>query len=958
MDERTALKPGTLLSFPGMDCTVETCVGRGSNAIVYGGSYPDAMTPGQRHHVLIKELFPWDPGGHIFRDNNLCIQHDSESEALWETHRVSFERGNKIHLLLLSGCPDQIGGNLNTFPLNGTFYTLLDDTGSISLASALNGRPAPNLHAAVRRMLGLLDALEIFHTRGMLHLDISPDNILLVGKGEKERTLLIDYNSSHTMDEIAARRGMIFSVKEGYTSPEVRTGQDRAISFSSDLYSAAAVFHACLTGRAPSGTELTRKTPPDGGGSPLLSGAPSTVREQTARILKRGLCALPSRRYRSVAEMRNDLQELLRRADGRGVTHASLWEAGHRNVLRLARRNPSLAYLEKETELYPLRVLPENAEESMTLSGYTHRLMDEEGGPVLLTGPGGAGKSTALLSMVLTAPVYSASHPAFLYLPLSEWRPGSGHHLLDRILQELRFGEETRTLEDARHALRELLSCRLPRKDGGSRAVLLLLLDGLNEVIGNPAELLAEIRQLSELPGLQILLAGRNIPEDFPARKAFLTPLTPEDVNTALGRYGLLPPESGKMKELLRTPLMLSLFIRTAQARDCQINCENERELIDGYLSALSEKEGEAGETERIRAEAAIRFVLPAVARQSMRKGGALSEPELLETVIRCRSLLRSRALSRAFPAWIGHKQELTGGREISDDSWYALIAHHLLWRRLGLLVREESGFQVQHQILRDYLAEEDAINRRALNRFRFRTGGILLSFLLLFCGLALGAWEFFLKPKPYDKTQSEIAVGAALSQYVNCGMQYQDMLNLLDGRLSPDAARKEILLYGTPVSASAKAALQAMRDAGVRVIPWSGQLFDPDLCMELLELPSSRAEEYASLIEAFSRAKSAGEETASSFRNALSDLLEADADIAFLLYRSTAAPHESGMNSDMRLAWETGLRMLPREQLERNPVSGSGKNDGDPSFALTYTRDQRRAAKRRLDSFAVMYGP
>lgn len=55
MDVRTALLPGTLLPFPGMTCTVEHEVGRGSNAIVYEGYYLD-QTSRQRHRVLVKEL--------------------------------------------------------------------------------------------------------------------------------------------------------------------------------------------------------------------------------------------------------------------------------------------------------------------------------------------------------------------------------------------------------------------------------------------------------------------------------------------------------------------------------------------------------------------------------------------------------------------------------------------------------------------------------------------------------------------------------------------------------------------------------------------------------------------------------------------------------------------------------------------------------------------------------------
>ena len=43
MDYRKALTAGNVLDFPGMSCTIETEIGRGSNAIVYRGSYPDRL---------------------------------------------------------------------------------------------------------------------------------------------------------------------------------------------------------------------------------------------------------------------------------------------------------------------------------------------------------------------------------------------------------------------------------------------------------------------------------------------------------------------------------------------------------------------------------------------------------------------------------------------------------------------------------------------------------------------------------------------------------------------------------------------------------------------------------------------------------------------------------------------------------------------------------------------------
>ena len=327
MDHRTPLPTGSELSFPGMTCVVGRCIGRGSNAIVYEADYLDATSSDRKHHVLLKELFPFDPRGRVRREKDLSISRDPDAEDLWQMHLTSFQRGNDIHLQLLALYPDHFGRNINTFPLNNTLYTILDDAGSRSLEKELGEEPAVNLRKAANWCLQLLDCLEVFHRQNYLHLDISLDNILLVGEGERERIMLTDYNSVHSREEIRRGEGVIFSVKEGFTAPETQTGMYGDISFCTDLYSVAAVFYATLTGSPPSMIQLNRKNPPDARESPLLMEASPAVREQVRKILRRGLCTLPDKRYQSCAYMKQDLAELIARLDRQDAPQPEAREA-------------------------------------------------------------------------------------------------------------------------------------------------------------------------------------------------------------------------------------------------------------------------------------------------------------------------------------------------------------------------------------------------------------------------------------------------------------------------------------------------------------------------------------------------------------------------------------------------------------------------------------------------------
>ncbi len=951
MDHRAPLPAGSRLPLPGMPCTIDRCIGRGSNAIVYEASYADALTSDRKHHILVKELFPFDIHGHIRRGEDGSICRDSEGEDLWRTHRMSFERGNDVHLQMLALNPDRIGGNLNTFQFNNTLYTVLGDTGSRSLDRVLGGKPAPGLRQAALWCIRLLDSLNLFHSQGLLHLDISPDNVLLTGEGEQERVMLIDYNSVHSLAEIRGGEPFCLSAKEGYTAPEVLTGMVRDISFRTDLFSAAAVFHTALTGRPPSAFELNRKQPPDARDSVLLRDAPSTVQEQARKILRRGLCALPEKRYDSCASMKKDLEELLNRMEGLGVSHAALWEAGRRNVRRLVKNNPSLAYLEQEAELYPLRVTREEDGASVLLEDFMREARGRHGPPVFLEGIGGIGKSTALLRTALSEPpAYSAANAAVMYLPLYEWKDSGGHFILDRILRELRFDSRTRTMEDARHVLTEQLGTPIAFR-GEKRPVMFLLLDGLNEAAGDTSGLLREISALSELAGLSMVIAGRTCPEEIRVRRARLDLLTDADVNEALERRGLLMPENGEMRELLRTPLMLSLFIQTARDTDRQVQCETAEQLMDAYLSVLCGKAGQDGQQQQYQAEAAVQLVLPAIAREAQKQDAPLNDRSLLKPVLECRKMIDTRTLSRVFPQWIGHGGEITDNT--GDDAWYGRIVHDILWKKMGLLTRDETGAcHIRHQILQEHLARKDAENRKAVRKARIRTGAICAAALAFLVCAFLVCYELWIRPKPYDETASGVVLDAALTQYVLAGQQYEAMDAMLKGKKSAEACLSEIAWYGIPAGEAVRAAVSDMRNSGGSVIPWSGAPFDFDRCLELLELPAKRAGEYPGYIRAYSRLLGEGrEEEKEAFVSALSELIEADADLAWLLDRAVSYPHADSMPEERAKTYRIGLLSLPSAQENRYPDLSRGID-----YAVQKAGERLREARRKLSGMPVIY--
>lgn len=91
-----------------------------------------------------------------------------------------------------------------------------------------------------------LRALMHVHARGLIHMDLKPQNILVLGEDERRRVKLLDFHLVHAAGDADLRtmRGTI-----AYMAPEVIRGE--AVGPTADLYSLGAVWYHALTGAPP-----------------------------------------------------------------------------------------------------------------------------------------------------------------------------------------------------------------------------------------------------------------------------------------------------------------------------------------------------------------------------------------------------------------------------------------------------------------------------------------------------------------------------------------------------------------------------------------------------------------------------------------------------------------------------------------------------------------------------------
>ena len=179
------------------------------------------------------------------------------------------------------------------FEENNTAYIVMEYIDGVLLKDYLEKQGALSPDIAMTIIEPVVEALKKIHASGIIHRDISPDNIFIAGE---DSVKVFDFGAAILNDESGAKEGEKV-IKVGYSAPE-QYRDSAGQGYFTDIYSIGAILYQMITGQKP--IESTEREYKDELKSPLELGF--DIEPNLDRAIMEALAVQPALRFQGIQQ--------------------------------------------------------------------------------------------------------------------------------------------------------------------------------------------------------------------------------------------------------------------------------------------------------------------------------------------------------------------------------------------------------------------------------------------------------------------------------------------------------------------------------------------------------------------------------------------------------------------------------------------------------------------------------
>lgn len=281
------LTPGTILA---NHFIVGTAIGFGGFGITY-----KCLDTTLGVIVAVKEFYP---AGLVNRAPGECevglLSGDRQQQYRVQLKRFLMEAQSIAQF----GKAKDIVNVYDFFEANNTAYIIMEYVDGVLLKDYLDrqGRMEPDVALSV--ITPIIAAVKKIHTKGIIHRDISPDNIFISGENSIK---VFDFGAAQLNDSSEGKAGEKV-IKVGYSAPEQYRDKNRQ-DFYTDIYSVGAILYQMMTGIKP--MESTEREFRDELKSPAELGV--RLEPNIDRAIMEAMAVKPELRFQSIQHFEDAL---------------------------------------------------------------------------------------------------------------------------------------------------------------------------------------------------------------------------------------------------------------------------------------------------------------------------------------------------------------------------------------------------------------------------------------------------------------------------------------------------------------------------------------------------------------------------------------------------------------------------------------------------------------------------